>query len=396
MKEYANVFYFKRISKIGGTEQFLYEIAKKYHDYDITIIYDNADSNQLRRLLKYVRCIKREKDKIYKCKKAFLNFNIEIINQIEAEEYIFVSHAIYQELGYKPPIDNPKLTGFIGVSQYSADKLEEYGKKIGLNIKAQMCYDPLTLEKVEKVPILVSACRLNDKTKGGQRTLKLIEALDRYCVINNRQYLWMIFTNETTFPLPSKNAVYMQPRVDVRPYIAMADWVIQLSNDMETYCYTANEAWGYGVPVIATPLSVLKEFNLTDNELLILDWDCENVDEIARQVFEKETHSFNYEIPKDNWDEILVNRKSTYKEEKEMKTEVKCIKKYFDNELKTIVKPNEEDANYIREVSRERADVLAAAGVVEIVKTIEEATIEKVEEPEKATPKKPRKKKSGK
>ena len=36
---YNNVFYFKKINKIGGTEQFLYEIAKKYNKYDITIIY---------------------------------------------------------------------------------------------------------------------------------------------------------------------------------------------------------------------------------------------------------------------------------------------------------------------------------------------------------------------
>ena len=36
-----NVFYFKSINKIGGTEQFLYEIAKKYHEYDITVYYDS-------------------------------------------------------------------------------------------------------------------------------------------------------------------------------------------------------------------------------------------------------------------------------------------------------------------------------------------------------------------
>ena len=53
---YSNIFYFKRISKIGGTEQFLYEIAKKYKDWDITVFFDEADAFQLKRLKKYVRC----------------------------------------------------------------------------------------------------------------------------------------------------------------------------------------------------------------------------------------------------------------------------------------------------------------------------------------------------
>ena len=38
-----NLFYFRKINAIGGTEQFLYEIAKKYNDYDITVLYDEAD-----------------------------------------------------------------------------------------------------------------------------------------------------------------------------------------------------------------------------------------------------------------------------------------------------------------------------------------------------------------
>ena len=45
-----NLFYFRKISRIGGTEQFLYEIAKKYHDWDITVYYDEADKDQLKRL----------------------------------------------------------------------------------------------------------------------------------------------------------------------------------------------------------------------------------------------------------------------------------------------------------------------------------------------------------
>ena len=386
---YGNIFYFRKISKIGGTEQFLYEIAKKYKDWDITVFFDEADRYQLRRLKKYVRCKKRTKGEKIICKKAFFNFNIDAIDDIESTEnyYAFVSHANYEEIGYKPPIEHPKLNHFIGVSQFATDKLNEYGKKLGLNIKAIKCYDPLTLEPIQKVPIIVSACRLDDKVKGGERTLKLIHALDKYCEKNNRQYLWLIFTNKTNVKLDSPNAIYMEPRIDVRPYIAMADWVAQLSNDMETYCYTTNEANGYGVPIITTPLSVYKELPATDNERIVLDWDCSNVDEIARLIFEKKVKPFKYNPPKDDWDKILANVKSSYKEERKMKVKVRCIKEYFDLELGKLIKPTPKDENYERIISRERADVLEDLDLIEVLEVVKPEK-EKATKPRKSTTKK--------
>ena len=320
-----NIFYFKKISKIGGTEQFLYEIAKKYKDWDITIYYDEADSNQLKRLKKYVRCRKREKGQKVVCDRAYFNFNIDMINDVESTEnyYAFVSHANYEELGYKPPIEHPKLNHFFGVSKFSARKLKEYSEKLGMDINVETIYNPLTLEEVEKVPIIVSACRLDDEVKGGKRTLKLIEALDEYCREHKRQYVWMIFTNHTELELNSPNAVYMKPRIDVRPYIAMADWVVQISNDMETYCYTTNEASGYGVPIVTTPLSVYEE--LPKCERLVLEWDCSNVKDIAKQMFEKKIKPFEYKPPEDTWYKHLKKGKSTYKEEKQKTIKLKCV-----------------------------------------------------------------------
>ena len=313
---FSNIFYFRRICAIGGTEQYLYEIAKKYHMYDITVFYDEADMYQLQRLRKFVRCRQRIPGQIIKCEKAFFNFNIDMIEDVEAKEYWFVSHANYEELGYKPPIENDKLTNFLGVSHFSANKLDEYGKKLGKKIKTLPCYNPLTLEPKEEVPILISACRLDDKVKGGERTKKLIQALDRYCKEHNRHYLWMIFTNTNTPRdiIQSNNVCFMQPRVDVRPYIAMADYCLQLSNDMETYCYTINEALGYGVPIVTTPLSVVKELPIDDNMRIELDWDCNNVDEVARQIFEKKVKKFEYTPPKDDWEKVLCKNKSNYKQ----------------------------------------------------------------------------------
>lgn len=322
---YSNLFYFRKISKIGGTEQYLYEIAKKYHDLDIIIFYDEADKYQLKRLKKYVKCRKRKPNEKIVCKRAWFNFNIDMIDDVESTEnyYGFVGHANWEELGYKPPVDHPKLNHFIGVSQFSTDKLDEWLDMLKIGVKAEKCYNPLTLEEVKKPKIIVSACRLDDEVKGGTRTLKLINSLDKYCEEHPEEhYLWLIFTNPgVEVELNSPNVCLMNPRIDVRPYIAMADYIAQLSNDMETYCYTLNEGLGYGIPVIATPLSILKELPITDNEKIILNWDCSNADLVAKEIFEKEVKPFKYQIPKDNWKNLLVNDKSTYREDK--------IKKYL-------------------------------------------------------------------
>lgn len=377
---YSNIFYFFKLAPIGGTEQFLYEIAKKYNEYDITIVYDVGDPAQVKRLKKYVRCIKHKKGEIIKCNKAFFNFNLDIIDDIEANEYTFVSHANYEELnrvhgGYIPPINNPKLTHYIGVSQFATDKLADYGKKIGKPIKVMKCYNPLTLEPKEKILHIVSAGRLDDKVKGGARTIKLIEALDKYCEEHNRHYIWTIFTNPTTnVSVKSKNIAFMPPRLDVRPYIADADYLVQLSNDMETYGYSINEAWGYGVPVVRTPLTVCNELPLTDDMSLVCDWDMSNVDEIAKQMFERKAKPFTYTPPADSWLEIIDNSKSTYKEELKMQFKVEALDTYekyniTDNELKRIPKAGD---TFI--VTKERLDVLLGEndkGLV-YVKVIEE------------------------
>lgn len=349
----ANLFYFRRISRIGGTEQFLYEIAKKYHKYDITIYYDEADKEQLKRLRKLVRCRKRKKGEKISCEKAFFNFNIDMIDDVIAKEYYFVSHANWEVIGYKPPVQHPKLTHFIGVSDFSTRKLEEYLAKEKIDKKPIRCYNPLTLEPKQKVPILVSACRLDDVVKGGARTQELIKALDKYCQEHGRNYLWLLFTNYTGVELESPNVVYMKPRIDVRPYIAMADWVLQLSNDMETYCYTTNEATSYGVPIVTTPLSVYEELPITDNERIVLDWDCGNVDEVARLIFEKKVKPFKYTAPEDEWEKILVQEKSTYKDESQDMIPVKVNLKYTDLLLDKELEPG-----MILEMPRWRAEYL--------------------------------------
>lgn len=360
-KPFANLYYFRVISRIGGTEQFLYEMAKKYHQYDLTILYDEADFYQLMRLKKYVRCIRRKRGERYYAEKAFYNFNIEAIDQIEAKEHIFVCHAVYQELQFEPPIDHPKLTAILAVSKYAQERIKLQEQVQGVDKPIIQCYNPITIEQPDKVVRIISACRLEDKTKGGDRTLKLIEALDKYCDKTGKHYLWTIFTNKVNFELNSPNVAIMKPRIDVRPYIADSDWLVQVSNNMETYCYSVNEALSYGVRVARTPLSVAKELKIPEQAELVLDWDCKNVDEVAEQMFEPK-ENFSYKPPKDAWKKLLANKPSTYTY-KDEKVRIKPIKAYYDVELMQ----NVSGWTPAWEVTPERAKLLVDKGFVRVL-----------------------------
>ena len=363
MDNYAsNIYYFRRICRIGGTEQFLYEMAKKYHKYDLLILYDEADLDQLIRLRKLVRCERRKRDVKYRAKKAFYNFNIEAISQIEADEHIFVCHAIYQELGYKPPIDHPKITKIVAVSKYAKSQIEKQQQVQNVHKPVVTCYNPLTIEPKGRFIRVVSASRLDDKTKGGKRTIELINALDRHCKTHqDAHYLWTIFTNNVDYAIKSPNVAIMRPRVDVRPYIADSDWLVQVSNNMETYCYSINEALEYGTRIVRTPLSVAKELKIPEQAELVLDWDCGNVDEVAARMFDQ-FEDFEYKAPRDGWSRILEKDKSNYKyEEKPVK--IKALKSYYDMELKQNV------SNWTPawETSVERARELRDKGLIRVL-----------------------------
>lgn len=337
---YSNVFYFRSINKIGGTEQFLYEIANKYKKYDITFCFEKIDHDQYKRLSQYVRLI-QARGKI-QCKKAFFSYTIDSIDNIEAEEYYFVAHANCELIGITPPILDKRLTRFIGVSKFACIKLEEMGEKLGRPIKTELCYNPYTIEKVKKPKVIVVACRLDDVHKGGKRVLRLIEELDRYVSKTDEHYMLYIFSNPCNIKINSPNVFMLEPRVDIRPYMLIADFVAQLSDDMETYCYTINQALSYGVPIITTPLSVLKELPINDNMKIELNWDCSNIDKVVKEIFKKKIKKFKYTPPKDNWENILVKSKSTYNKEKNQKVNVTCLENYTDLELNRGITENEE------------------------------------------------------
>lgn len=354
MIEANNIFYVSNFNAIGGIETFSYEMARKYKDFDIIVVYKTGDENQIKRLKKYVRVVKFNNQK-FKCKKAFFNYETDIINNIEAEEYIQLIHALFKTQKNLTPRINPKITKYFSVSKEAGQQWEEL-----TGFKCKYARNPLQITEEEKKPVLylISATRLTEE-KGKKRMIKLAQKLDQEGI----KYLWLIFTNDTK-QIDNPNIVYMQPRLDIKPFIASIKgkgYGVQLS-DSEGDCYFTRECEALGVPLLVTPIPSFKEQGLVEGEnCYYIPFDVEDFDieKIVNKIPE-----YNPYLKEDKWNNLLAEGKSQYQKDLKTKVKVKCIiKKYFDIELKKEF--TEESLPYT--MSKVRAEDLEDLGYVKII-----------------------------
>ena len=343
-----NIFYFYLINSIGGIETFFYQLAKKYQDWDIVIYYQKGDAEQIKRLSQYVR-VKQYKGERIQCERAFFNFNLDIIDNVDAKEYIQIAHGDYKSMGVRPNT-SPKITKYLGVSQLVCDT---YSELTGYDV--ELAYNPIKIEKPKKMLRLISATRLT-KEKGKKRIIQLMKALEK----ENIPYSWTIFTDDVS-AIRSDNIVYRKPRLDIINYIADADYLVQLS-DNEGYCYSVVEALTVGTPVIVTDCPVFKEIGIINGKnAFVLPFDMSDLP--IKQIY-KGLPKFEYKPKDDNWDKLLAKGESQYKKDLNTRVEVECIKQYFDLEYgkimnegdvytKSVIKTEElEEANVARRTER--------------------------------------------
>lgn len=369
MIEGTNVFYIQNLNIIGGTEQFIYELTRKYKDIDITVVYKTGHWKQIERIAKNVRIIKYNGQKI-KCQKAFFNYSIDIIDNVEAEECIQIIHAMYKTNKIKPKL-NDKITKYFAVSEISAKEWEEL-----TGIKAKVVRNPLQMLETKPVLLLVSATRLTEE-KGKDRIEKLGNMLNEKGI----EYLWLIFTNDDS-KIDNPNICYIKPRLNVRQYLYTLKqtgniYGVQLS-DCEGDCYFTRECEGLGIPLLCTPIPSFKEQGLVDGKnCYYLPFDMQDIDinKIVNNIPKYEGY-----IREDKWKDELINVKSNYKEE-DMKVKVKCTYSYTDMELNKDI-----PLGYEWIVDKKRADELLANPhhLVEIVEYIQdEKPKEKAVKPKK-------------
>lgn len=381
MTEYSNIFYLKSLSKIGGVETFIYELAKKY-DYDMALYYSNADDKQIERLIKLIPCIPYLGQKI-KCKRIFLNNDTDILDTAEYEYVIQMIHGLYKTNMIEPNVDL-RVNRRIAVSQAAAN---EYFELTG--IKADVYHNPITLteEDREKVLYLISATRLTSE-KGGDRMLKLAKLLEK----NNLKYIWIIFTNDKVYEF-TNNMVKLKPTLDIRPYISSIKgkgYGVQLS-DCEGDCYFTKECLSFGVPVLVTPVKSFEEQGIINGKTgYYLSFNMDNID--INKIF-NEIPKFDSIIFEDKWNKLFIHKKSNYKEEINMKFKVRALPTFKEMGLapKELGDNNIPEAGYEFEVDKMRLDILLgnnAYGVafVELIDEVKNKTEE--EKPKKVSKKK--------
>lgn len=346
LKGYKNVFWMGNIQPIGGVETFLYSIARKYCDHDITIMYGGGDQEQIKRLSKYVRTVKWNSDP-FKCEKMFMNYDISIIDKAEAREYIQVIHTDFKQAKLKPRL-HPKIDRVVCVGENVAKSFKEL-----TGMDCEVRYNPLVDSKPGKLLKLISATRLSPE-KGADRMNKLADALDAAGVA----YQWLVFTNDFEKKvLKNPHFILAKPRLDIMPFIADADYLVQLSN-YEGMPYSIREALSVGTGVIVTPMPVIEELGIEDGvHGFVLPFEMEDIpiDRIRKGLKKFECKP----LPAD-WEELLAKGPNMYDPERDGMVTLRVKAAYYDVEIGKNVYPG--STVY---TNKDRAKMLKSKGLCE-------------------------------
>lgn len=231
--------------EIGGIETFIYNFCANMHDkYDIVVLYNNMNIKQIERLKKFVRVQWNNPKQEIICDTLIINrITDDIPDNIKYNKTVQMIHACN--------IFNRKIPNgrdiYVSVS-------DEVKKSYGIEAKT---IHNLTYYPPKKILKLISATRLSSE-KGGDRIKKLASLFKKA----NIPFVWFIFSAEP-FHSDIDELIYMKATLNIQDYIRDCDYLVQLS-DSEGFCYSVIEALELGVPVITTPLPVLKELGVRD------------------------------------------------------------------------------------------------------------------------------------
>ena len=182
-------------------------------------------------------------------------------------------------------------------------------------------------------------------------------------------YVWSVFTNDEDI-IHSPNVIFLQPRLDVYKWIQEADYLVQLS-DTEAMSYSINEAMSYGTKVVVTPLPYLQEISISNENAIILDFDCSNIIDVVEKM--KNVSRVKWNAPSDDYINILAPSKSNYRLRSENKMKkIKATIKFKDMMHNNVLRYAGEE--FIEEEAR--ANDLINRGFATLIADIKEEAIE--------------------
>lgn len=334
--------YINYMHTIGGIETFVYNFITLMSEYyDIVLNVGNIPEIQISRLSKYCQIIKGQRP-IYCDTLILLRILDERPKYITAKKTIRMCHACRTNPQWSVPDDADQTVFVSEVSKQS------FGRD-GLVI-----HNPFITEKKTAL-FLISATRIPapDKGQNERRMRQLAKMLHDAHI----PFIWLNFSDGTMNDIAG--FYNMGIEIDIQPYIAKADYLVQLS-DSEAYSYSLLEALTNETAVICTPFLSATESGVIDGvNGYIVPFDMSfDVEKLLNVPKFKDEHS-NKEIIK-SWRDLIGRTKRTRDNSPDKPVTIRALKEYTDVQLNRLIAPN---TTY--EVTFERANQIINAGFAE-------------------------------
>ena len=241
------VLYIGYMHTIGGIETFVYNFVRTMqHKYDIVLNVQSIAAEQYTRLSALIPILKTT-EPIMCDTLIMLRILDDKPKHITAKKTIRMCHACRTNPQWAIPED-------ADINVFVSEVAKQSFGKDGVVI-----HNPFITEK-KKALFLISATRIPAPDKGNNelRMRKLAEMLTS----KNISFLWLNFSEGALSGMP-KGFYNMPSTPDIQPYIAKADYLVQLS-DSEAYSYSLLEALTNETAVICTPFPSATESGVID------------------------------------------------------------------------------------------------------------------------------------
>lgn len=323
---YAKVIlYINQLNIIGGIETFIYHFARLMKHKDIALVIGNLDESLKRKYEQYMKVYKyTTRDKYFCDTLILLRILDKMPANIECNQSVQMVHACRTN-----PAWHIRQTSDFIVNVSEASK-KSFGNEAKDGI---VIHNPIITDN-PKAMILVSATRIPapDKGMNEERMRKLANMLNEAQI----PFLWFNFS-DGSIPNPPRGMINVGRDEDIRPYIASATYLVQLS-DSEAWSYSILEALTQNVPVIVTDFPSAHEMGIKDGENgYILPFDM-NFDVNRLKKVPKFTYLYDNEPIKKQWEKIIDHK---IKAKKREMWDVVILQQYKDIELGRLMNPGE-------------------------------------------------------
>ena len=309
--------YKANIKEFGGIETFIYNFCKHMSEYyDITVVCEEINNNQLQRLVEIVPVVKNNPNTPIECDTLVMNSILENIPQnIGYKQSVQMVHCVKQN-GYEIPT---KRDHIVHVSRASQESFGIDGSEMIHNLSEG--------KKTKKALFLCSATRIgaNDKLGNDYRCVLFSQMLTKAGI----EHIWLYFGDK---PLQgaTPSMIFCGARQNMKPIIAKADYLVQLSG-AEAFSYSLLESLECCTPVIVTPLPQNAEMGIVDGyngyivPLNVESFDVKKILNVPKFDFKHDNDAII-----ERWRKLLGNTKPTRDYQPDKLVEVEVISKYRD------------------------------------------------------------------